>query len=117
MDTVQKRLRQYAARYAQAKQPLQELGFIALGTVQTRYKTCGQPLCACRRDPDRRHGPYYHWTRKIEGKTVSVTLTKEQAELYREAIDNARTLNRTMRAMRRISSQALSAAGRRRKTS
>lgn len=103
----EKRLQQYAARYAQAKRELQDLGFIAQGTVQRRYKTCGQPGCVCQRDPDKRHGPYYHWTRKVAGKTVSVTLTQEEAELYRRAIANSRKLDAVTRTLRKISSRAL----------
>jgi hypothetical protein len=108
--TSESQLRQYAARYAQAKQELQDLGFIALGSVQTRYKACGQPGCACQTDPDRRHGPYYHWTRKVKGKTVSVTLTKEEADIYRRAIANSRTLSRVIGNMQQISTRALAIA-------
>lgn len=86
---------------------MQNLGFIALGSVQTRYKICGQPACACRNEPDRQHGPYYHWTRKVKGKTVSVTLTKEEAEIYRRAITNSRKLTRVVRTMQQISKRAL----------
>jgi hypothetical protein len=103
----EKHLQQYTARYAQAKQELQDLGFIAQGTVQTRYKTCGQPGCICQSNPDKRHGPYYHWTRKVAGKTVSVTLTQEEANLYRSAIANGRKLDAAIRTLRQISARAL----------
>ena len=107
------RLRQYTARYAQAKRALQDIGFIALGSVQTRYKTCGQPGCACQNDADKRHGPYYHWTRKVAGKTVSVTLTEEESDLYRKAIANSRKLDRLINILQKISTRALAtAAGR-----
>ena len=49
---------------------LQTLGFIGQGSVSTRRITCGRPACRCHSDPEARHGPYHHWTRKARGKTV-----------------------------------------------
>ena len=49
------------------------------------------------------HGPYYEWTRKVKGKTVSVRVTKEQARLLREWIANARRLDKILADMQRVS--------------
>jgi Family of unknown function (DUF6788) len=43
------------------------------------------------------HGPYYSWTRKINGKTVTRTLTPDQARRYQPWFDDARQL-RTLAA-------------------
>jgi hypothetical protein len=40
---------------------------------------CGQPQCACHRDPAKRHGPYFEWTYKAKGKTVNVKLSPQAA--------------------------------------
>ena len=41
---------------------------------------CGKSICRCREDPDARHGPYYQWSGKRKGKTVSAYLSDAQAE-------------------------------------
>lgn len=62
------------------------------GTLARRYMRCGKPVCRCKSDPPVLHGPYLHWTRTIAGKTVTRTLTEEQASRYRPWFDNARQL-------------------------
>ena len=52
---------------------------------------------------DRTYGPYYQWTFKREGKTVTVNLSKSQASLFQKAIDNNRDLEKTIDEMRRLS--------------
>jgi hypothetical protein len=62
------------------------------GTLARRFMRCGKANCRCKRDPPILHGPYLHWTRTIAGKTVTRTLTPEQAERYQPWFDNARRL-------------------------
>lgn len=105
--TTARRLARYAERYAALKAELQGLGFVCVGSVQTRHLQCGKPTCGCHANPAGRHGPYHYWTRKIGGKTVSVVLTDEEVPLYRGWIANSRTLDRVVRKMRRLSAQAV----------
>lgn len=62
------------------------------GTLASRFMRCGKPNCRCKADPPVLHGPYLHWTRTVAGKTVTRTLTPEQAERYQPWFDNARRL-------------------------
>jgi hypothetical protein len=62
------------------------------GSLAERHTSCGRAGCACQADPPRRHGPYWHWTRKVANKTVGKYLSKDQAEEYRRWIDNDRRL-------------------------
>jgi hypothetical protein len=39
------------------------------------------------------HGPYYIITRKHRGKTITKSLTPQQAKLYRKALQNMKKLN------------------------
>jgi hypothetical protein len=64
---------------------------------------CGKSGCACQASPPRLHGPYYQWTRKVDGKTVSVRLTREQADLLAGWIATGRDLNRIIAQMERLS--------------
>ena len=95
-------------RYHELKQQLQDVGFVCVGSLQTRYLPCGNASCRCHQDPAKRHGPYHYWTRKVKGRTVSVLVKPEQVPLYREWIQNNRRLEHLVQEMRRISAQVLS---------
>jgi hypothetical protein len=71
---------------------ISEVGYCLPGTLTERRTRCSSPGCHCRSDPPALHGPYYSWTRKINGKTVSRTLSPEQARRYQPWFDNAREL-------------------------
>lgn len=92
--------------YRALLQQIQELGFIATGTVIERYTTCTAAGCRCHADPPQKHGPYHQYTRKVAGKTLTVRLTPEQAERYREQIANRRHLDELIVAMEDLSAQA-----------
>src|SRR5450756_426208 len=74
-----------AQRFRQARQALHQLDYFLKGTVLKRMMKCGQPQCACHRDPAQRHGPYFEWTYKVKGKTVNVKLSPQAAPLYQAA--------------------------------
>ncbi|MGH3154544.1 MAG: DUF6788 family protein [Streptosporangiaceae bacterium] len=82
------------------------LGFTATGTVLRSHNVCGTPGCACHTDPGKRHGPYWQYTRKINGKTVTRRLTSDQAALYTEWIHNGRALRDLLAQMQQVSDQA-----------
>ena len=44
------RLRASEQRYRELKQRLQEVGFVCVGSLQTRYLPCGNPSCRCHQD-------------------------------------------------------------------
>ena len=69
--------------------------------VQTFYLS--KPNCRCQATPPQLHGPYYQWTRKVRGKTVTVRLTEQQAERVRHWIENGRQLDRIVVEMETLS--------------
>ncbi len=69
-----------------------QIGFCLPGTLTERRTRCSSPGCRCRAEPPALHGPYHSWTRKIAGKTVTRTLTADQAERYEPWFANARQL-------------------------
>lgn len=71
---------------------LAAIGFCLPGTLTVRRTRCSSPGCRCRSQPPVLHGPYYSWTRKIAGKTVTRTLSAEQAERYEPWFEDARRL-------------------------
>jgi len=56
------------------------------GSVSERSIKCGKAGCACSKDPDARHGPYYSLTQAVAGKTRSRFLTVEQAAVAQQQI-------------------------------
>jgi len=93
-------------RYRTLTDQVRELGFIASGSLIERYTVCASPGCHCHADPPTRHGPYYQYTRKVAGKTVTTRLTAEQAQRYRDQITNRRKLDELIAAMDEVSTQA-----------
>lgn len=100
------RLADYQHRYRQLAAQLAEIGFIANGTVIQRSTRCGTPGCHCHAEPPRLHGPYYQWTTKVAGKTVTRRLTEREAALHQEWIANNRQLRQLIAQMRQISARA-----------
>lgn len=66
------------------------------GSLTTRLMRCGQPSCACQRDPAARHGPYIEWSRVVGGRRESRYLSPEQADLVRAQIDAGRGFRRSV---------------------
>ena len=100
------RLADHERRYRELAGQLTEIGFIRSGSLALRYNYCGKANCRCHADPPQPHGPYYQWTAKIDGKTINRRLNAEQAQLYRQWIDNDRRLRDVIDKMRSVAAQA-----------
>jgi uncharacterized iron-regulated protein len=91
-------------RYAQLADQFSRMGPVLPGTI-TERRIIGQ---ASKKQIDRKkYGPYYQWTRKVNGKTITVNLSEAQVDSFRRAIDNNRKLEQILREMRQISLQRL----------
>jgi hypothetical protein len=101
------RLAAYERQYARLAAQLATIGFISSGSVVRRYTHCSTPGCHCHTDPSRLHGPYYQWSTKLHGKTVSRRITAQEAQLYQEWIANDRRMRRLIQQMRQIAAKAL----------
>jgi hypothetical protein len=89
-------LARWEADYRTLRGSLGASGWISEGYVQDRGPGAG--------------GPCYQWTRKVRGKTLSVALSREQYEWLRQAIENWRRVQATLKAMQRLSRQVLFAS-------
>ena len=92
-------------RYRDLQDQVRELGFIAPGSVIERYTVCGSSGCRCHADPAHRHGPYYQYTRKLAGKTLTRRLDPEQAQASRDWITNRRRLDDLLAKMDQLSAR------------
>jgi hypothetical protein len=90
-------------RYETLKGSIADLGFFCRGSIVKRFMPCGKPGCRCQATPPELHGPYYQWTRKVGGKTVTVRLTREQADALQDWIANGRCLDKTITQMQSLS--------------
>lgn len=93
--------------YEQLKRQILNIGFICVGTVLRRYGTCGTPTCRCHGNPPQLHGPYYQWTRKVRGKTVTVRLKPRESEIYAACAANRQALQAIIDQMEAVSMQAI----------
>ena len=57
--------------------------------------------------PTKRHGPYFEWTYKEQGKTVNVRLTAEAAPLFQAASKQYRKLKSTLARLEKLSRLAI----------
>lgn len=89
--------------YRRLQLTLSRIGYFRRGTLLKRFMPCGKPGCACQATPPRLHGPYYQWTRKVDGKTVTVRLSSEQAEMLAGWIATGKELDRIVAEMEQLS--------------
>ena len=67
-------------------------GPILSGWVYTAGNKCRDPQCRCHSDPSTRHGLYYRWTGRVNGKLMTRTIPKEAAKEFQRRIDNYNAL-------------------------
>ena len=90
-------------RYARLVARLAKTGPILKGTITERFIT--------KQQDGHRHsiGPYYQWTFKRHGKTVTVNLSASQSKRFQKAIDNGKVIEEILKEMREVSRQILEA--------
>ncbi len=81
------------ADYRQLQRQLSRIGYLSQGSVIERRPN--------------QQGSRYIWTRKLQAKTVTVALSKEQYQWLRRAVTNQRKLERIVGQMQRSSRKIL----------
>jgi len=104
--TQERRLARLRARFYHKALEFADLGFLLKGTLLQRFKRCSSPGCACHDDAPRLHGPYWQWTAKLHGKTVTRVLSDEQVDRYREWMGNAQRFEDIAGELFELSAQA-----------
>lgn len=100
------RLDAHQARYRELADRIAEIGFITAGSLTRVHNRCGKPNCRCHADPPQLHGPYWQWTAKVNGKTVTRRLSETEAQLYQQWIANDRRLRALIAQMRQVAAKA-----------
>ena len=86
---------------------------LCAGTLLKRWKQCGRSNCRCARDPAARHGPYYEWSRRRNGRLLHTLLSAQQADQMAQAIKNHRRILRLLATWGCESARALGVSERR----
>jgi hypothetical protein len=92
-----------AERYKALQREVVNIPPFRRGSLVRRFMPCGKPGCRCQASPPQLHGPYYQWTRKVRGKTITIRVNKAQAKLLSEWIRNGRRLDTIVRQMENVS--------------
>ncbi len=89
-------------RYDRLAAQLGKIGLVLQGTITERIIERADPAAPGKR---KTYGPYYQWTWKRRGKTVTVNLTASQAKVYQRAIKTHRKMEKILQEMRALSLQ------------
>lgn len=67
-------LEQLETRRHSLLQELSQTGDIRQGSITEHYRECGKDPCCCHDRQHPGHGPYYAFTKKVDGKTQTLQL-------------------------------------------
>lgn len=79
-------------RVRQLREQIGAFDLICSGSLLRRTKVCGKPNCRCATGERQRHGPYWEWTRREQGRLVHCVVSPEQAAALAAAIRNGRRI-------------------------
>ncbi|MHB1493338.1 MAG: DUF6788 family protein [Thermoplasmataceae archaeon] len=96
----------YRSRIMDETKKFESISLALQGSIGERYLTCGRKKCRCHKDPEALHGPFYHWTRKVGGKSVGTWLPIEVADFLKEWISMDRKLHEIVSSIEQITREA-----------
>ena len=67
-------------------------GPILPGSISIAYLPCGKKSCACFKNKNKRHGPYYRWSGFIDGKRTTRNISKSDMVECKKRIANYQKL-------------------------
>ena len=83
------RLRQ---RTQELRRAIAGMDFVASGTLHVRTKACGRRNCRCVTDPEARHGPYYEWSWRQDGRLMHRVIPAVLVPRVEQALANNREI-------------------------
>jgi hypothetical protein len=90
------------------KRKITSMDVILQGTLLRQYKRCGKRNCRCRKDEKYWHGPYWIWTRKEKGKTITKNVkNREQVEIVKKAFKNMKEIHQILEEWKSFSLKTL----------
>ena len=92
-----------ARRHQQIQDELARIGIALPGSLTSRTTRCQRPGCHCRATPPVLHGPYPTWIRKAGARSITRTLTAEDAERLRPYFAAHRRLRQLITELEAVS--------------
>ena len=92
-----------ARRHQQIQAELAQIGIALPGSLTSRTTRCQRPGCHCHASPPVLHGPYPTWTRKAGSRSITKTLTPEEAERLRPYFTAHRRLRQLITELEALS--------------
>ena len=92
-----------ARRHQQLQAELGQIGITLPGSLTSRTTRCQRATCHCHADPPVLHGPYPTWTRKAGARSITRTLTPEDAERLRPYFAAHRRLRQLITELEAVS--------------
>jgi hypothetical protein len=68
------------------------------GSLSERFVKCNKAGCPCAKDPAARHGPYWSWSRVVDGKTQSRWVPAEEVAELRSQLESGQEFRRVVEA-------------------
>ena len=87
----------------QIQAELARIGIALPGSLTSRTTRCQRPGCHCHATPPILHGPYPTWTRKAGARSITKTLTPQEAERLRPCFAAHRRLRQLITELEAIS--------------
>ena len=94
-------------QFDRVKNEICSISYLKKGSLAKCYQTCGNPGCRCHRDKKYRHGPYWWWSTKENGKTKSILVPEGMLSEVRLYVDNYRLLKSRIRILEEISEKII----------
>ena len=92
-----------ARRHQQILAELARIGIALPGSLTSRTTRCQRPSCHCHATPPTLHGPSPPWTRKAGARSITKTLTPEEAERLRPYFAAHRRLRQLITELEAVS--------------
>jgi len=92
-----------ALRHQQIQAELARIGITLPGSLTSRTTRCQRAGCHCHADPPVLHGPYPTWTRKAGARSITRTLTADDAERLRPYFAAHRRLRQLIAELEAVS--------------
>jgi hypothetical protein len=94
--------KQENAGFNDLKQKLLAVGIPIPGTIHALYARCGSPTCPCASDDTKRHGPYYRWHYRLQGRIKVQGIDKADMPQFQEWIENREKIYKIVEELLKI---------------
>jgi len=74
---------------------ISSIGTAIPGTIRSVKLKCGSGNCKCKSGKNEdKHGPYFFWNRKVNGKMTSASIPKDKVSQFKSWINNRKKLEK-----------------------